>query len=381
MRPQRRCLCKVEEINTKKKIQCFPINVTLFGPIKSVTLSNCHIILQFSGYGIPFQLKNCHIKQFVTLSSVTISGKHCSKISFIISHNSVQVLSTPRLQHAVHLRHGRVRDGDWDEGDVGGGYAEADRGQVPRHPRRGLRVVRHLIRPLWAHHHKGADQVSVYIARLNPLMSCPLILEHRSRFFDFSSADFGPCLPSNQLYNNQKIDLGTPKSGVSSFPVFIGRNQGIDAISLYILYFFIAWKFQYFTKYLYHRITQDIFWSLHKAGKTREDSMEQLYCAKCDKFLADRFVEGTCPMCAYPDARGDQVGEPEAVSRFRFGFGIRFRFNDRIRDANNSWPGRFDSKIMVELKILVIILQGGAAGWGKDFVTCFLRVPQAIRVL
>ena len=64
--------------------------------------------------------------------------------------------------------------------------------------------------------------------------------------------------------------------------------------------------------------------------------MEQLYCAKCDKFLADRFVEGTCPMCAYPDARGDQVGEPEAVSRFRFGFGIRFRFNDRIRDANNS---------------------------------------------
>jgi len=54
------------------------------------------------------------------------------------------------------------------------------------------------------------------------------------------------------------------------------------------------------------KITQDIFWSLHKAGKTREDSMEQLYCAKCDKFLADRFVEGTCPMCAYPDARGDQ---------------------------------------------------------------------------
>ena len=36
--------------------------------------------------------------------------------------------------------------------------------------------------------------------------------------------------------------------------------------------------------------------------------MEQLYCANCDKFLADRFVEGTCPMCAYPDARGDQVG-------------------------------------------------------------------------
>ena len=67
-------------------------------------------------------------------------------------------------------------------------------------------------------------------------------------------------------------------------------------------------NFDVYWHIFYHRITQDIFWSLHRAGKTREDSMEQLYCSKCDKFLADRFVEGTCPMCAYPDARGDQVG-------------------------------------------------------------------------
>ena len=54
------------------------------------------------------------------------------------------------------------------------------------------------------------------------------------------------------------------------------------------------------------KIAQEIFWSLHKAGNTLEDSMDQLYCTKCDKFLADRFVEGTCPFCGYPDARGDQ---------------------------------------------------------------------------
>ena len=24
------------------------------------------------------------------------------------------------------------------------------------------------------------------------------------------------------------------------------------------------------------------------------------------RFLADRFVEGTCPLCSYDDARGDQ---------------------------------------------------------------------------
>ena len=78
---------------------------------------------------------------------------------------------------------------------------------------------------------------------------------------------------------------------------------------LILLYSFVKLRNTELMNYVNHRITQEIFWSLHRAGKTREDSMEQLYCGKCDKFLADRFVEGTCPLkeCAYPDARGDQV--------------------------------------------------------------------------
>ena len=40
---------------------------------------------------------------------------------------------------------------------------------------------------------------------------------------------------------------------------------------------------------------------------TVAETVEQLYCAACSKFLADRFVEGVCPHCAYEDARGDQV--------------------------------------------------------------------------
>ena len=34
----------------------------------------------------------------------------------------------------------------------------------------------------------------------------------------------------------------------------------------------------------------------------------QPYCTSCARFLADRFVEGTCPTpgCGYEDARGDQ---------------------------------------------------------------------------
>ena len=29
-------------------------------------------------------------------------------------------------------------------------------------------------------------------------------------------------------------------------------------------------------------------------------------CERCSRFLADRFVEGVCPLCGYDDARGDQ---------------------------------------------------------------------------
>jgi len=55
-------------------------------------------------------------------------------------------------------------------------------------------------------------------------------------------------------------------------------------------------------------IAQDIFWSLHNQGCTSSASVEQLYCPACKRFLADRFVEGTCPLpeCRYEDARGDQ---------------------------------------------------------------------------
>ncbi|KAH3692301.1 hypothetical protein DPMN_194751, partial [Dreissena polymorpha] len=53
-------------------------------------------------------------------------------------------------------------------------------------------------------------------------------------------------------------------------------------------------------------IAQDIFWHLHKNGYVLTNSVEQLHCENCDRFLADRFAEGTCPMCKYDDARGDQ---------------------------------------------------------------------------
>ncbi|RUS22471.1 hypothetical protein BC937DRAFT_88920 [Endogone sp. FLAS-F59071] len=53
-------------------------------------------------------------------------------------------------------------------------------------------------------------------------------------------------------------------------------------------------------------IAQDIFLKCHANGLLTEDTMVQLYCERCQRFLADRYVEGTCPHCKYEDARGDQ---------------------------------------------------------------------------
>jgi methionyl-tRNA synthetase len=54
------------------------------------------------------------------------------------------------------------------------------------------------------------------------------------------------------------------------------------------------------------QIASDIFLKLKANGELLEDDVEQSYCAKCERFLADRFVLGTCPQCKYTDARGDQ---------------------------------------------------------------------------
>jgi len=52
--------------------------------------------------------------------------------------------------------------------------------------------------------------------------------------------------------------------------------------------------------------TQEIFRKLAAHGYVSEGSLDQTYCEQCQKFLADRFVLGTCPKCSYPHARGDQ---------------------------------------------------------------------------
>ena len=53
-------------------------------------------------------------------------------------------------------------------------------------------------------------------------------------------------------------------------------------------------------------VTQHLYKKLEENGFISEKTIEQLFCGSCGRFLADRYVRGTCPHCGYAEARGDQ---------------------------------------------------------------------------
>jgi len=62
-------------------------------------------------------------------------------------------------------------------------------------------------------------------------------------------------------------------------------------------------------------VTQDIFLTLLDKGYIYKDTMSQPFCPQCQRFLSDRYIEGTCLHCSSPSARGDQCdgcGKPLA---------------------------------------------------------------------
>ncbi len=57
---------------------------------------------------------------------------------------------------------------------------------------------------------------------------------------------------------------------------------------------------------IHHETAQGFFKDLYEKGEFLEQSTEQYYDEEAGQFLADRYIEGTCPKCGFEHAYGDQ---------------------------------------------------------------------------
>ena len=55
-----------------------------------------------------------------------------------------------------------------------------------------------------------------------------------------------------------------------------------------------------------HRLTQHFAGKLDEAGLIREVTQKMIFSIDDNRFLPDRYIEGTCPNCGFTSARGDQ---------------------------------------------------------------------------
>jgi len=63
----------------------------------------------------------------------------------------------------------------------------------------------------------------------------------------------------------------------------------------------------------HRRISQDIFLKLRDEELIFKKAGPQLYCEHDQRFLPDRYVYGKCPVCGFPNARGDQCQNCDSV--------------------------------------------------------------------
>jgi methionyl-tRNA synthetase len=56
----------------------------------------------------------------------------------------------------------------------------------------------------------------------------------------------------------------------------------------------------------HEQVSHDFFHKIYEQGLLLEKSSEQMYCETCQKFLPDRYINGTCPKCSAQWQNGDQ---------------------------------------------------------------------------
>jgi len=90
----------------------------------------------------------------------------------------------------------------------------------------------------------------------------------------------------------------TPREIVDKYHEMLKRNMADLGISFDI--------YHRTTSPLHHETAQDFFTVLEKNGDLEVKETEQYFDEEANTFLADRYIIGTCPICANENAYGDQ---------------------------------------------------------------------------
>ena len=95
-----------------------------------------------------------------------------------------------------------------------------------------------------------------------------------------------------------KIEGTTPKEIVDKYHKIMG-----DAFKEFGISFDV---YSRTSKPIHHETASDFFKVMYDKGGFTEEVTEQYYDEEAKQFLSDRFITGTCPNCANPNAYGDQ---------------------------------------------------------------------------
>ena len=104
------------------------------------------------------------------------------------------------------------------------------------------------------------------------------------------------------------------------------------------------------------QVAHDMFLTLLGKGYIYKDTMLQAYCPRCQRFLPDRYLEGTCSYCGFARARGDECdecGKPLSPSELK-----------DLRCRLCSTPPRFESSEHFFFRLSSF--QDKLAGWIKE---------------
>ncbi|MDX2474835.1 MAG: methionine--tRNA ligase [Candidatus Krumholzibacteria bacterium] len=100
------------------------------------------------------------------------------------------------------------------------------------------------------------------------------------------------------------ITLTAEKLGLSPKEL-VDRN--FDSISKSCAGFGMSFdNFSQTSRKIHTETSQAFFTDMHARGVFKQKTTDQFYSPSQDRFLADRYIEGTCPVCGNENARGDE---------------------------------------------------------------------------